>query len=387
MKTIYYEPAGRVQNSEWELINNPPEGYQFVLNNKTISDKIVHSSFMFDKVRDKMDTIMPLNLLKSGIDDLYKKVPKGVELLYLYNHITSRKIPWVVNVEWAQVLVGREPAIFGKYKGAIEKALSSEWCKGIFAWDTLALQSIRQAYDTSGFDNKLQVVFPAISAKDIDRTYTNDAPLNILFVGSIDTPEDFYAKGCRETLAAFRALTVEYPYITFTVRANIPDKILNARTRNPRVKFINHVLPKEELNELFRIADIFVLPSHYAQEMVVLEAMSWGLPVVTSRVATMGEWIDNGETGFILNQPKGFEYIINEFMLTSETTHRLDLVKRAKNYSVKDTADELVVVLRKLINDAGLRERIGTSAKLETTTGKLSINHRNKLLKGVFDKA
>ncbi|MEQ8390970.1 MAG: glycosyltransferase family 4 protein [Thalassospira sp.] len=50
----------------------------------------------------------------------------------------------------------------------------------------------------------------------------------------------------------------------------------------------------------FDQADLFVLPSHYANEaqpLVVLEAMAAGIPVITSNIATLPEFVRDGETG------------------------------------------------------------------------------------------
>ncbi|WP_417625295.1 glycosyltransferase family 4 protein [Paremcibacter congregatus] len=50
----------------------------------------------------------------------------------------------------------------------------------------------------------------------------------------------------------------------------------------------------------FDQADLFVFPSHYANEaqpLVVLEAMAAGIPVITSNIATLPEFVRDGETG------------------------------------------------------------------------------------------
>jgi len=57
----------------------------------------------------------------------------------------------------------------------------------------------------------------------------------------------------------------------------------------------------EELPEVYREADVFVLPS-LAEGMpnVVLEAVSSGLPVVGTRVAGMRELVREGENGWLV---------------------------------------------------------------------------------------
>ena len=51
---------------------------------------------------------------------------------------------------------------------------------------------------------------------------------------------------------------------------------------------------------MFDTSDLFVFPSAYtneAQPLVVLEAMAAGVPVITSNIATLPEFVRDGETG------------------------------------------------------------------------------------------
>jgi len=65
-----------------------------------------------------------------------------------------------------------------------------------------------------------------------------------------------------------------------------------------------------------QLADIFMLPSNYeGLPIVIIEAMSYGKPVVASNVGGINEIIINGENGYVVdNDPKQFaekiEYIL-----------------------------------------------------------------------------
>jgi glycosyltransferase involved in cell wall biosynthesis len=85
----------------------------------------------------------------------------------------------------------------------------------------------------------------------------------------------------------------------------------------------------DEKRAAFESADIFVLPSYTEGfSMAVLEAMSYGLPIVATRVGALQEILQDGEHGFLV-PPR-------------------DPVA-------------LATALRRLIEDAGLRRRIGES--------------------------
>ena len=82
---------------------------------------------------------------------------------------------------------------------------------------------------------------------------------------------------------------------------------------------------QEELGQYFASADVFCLPCVIGSDgsmdgipVVLMEAMAWQLPVITSRVAGIPELVDHLQTG-ILVEPKdfkaicaGFEYLRDE---------------------------------------------------------------------------
>ncbi len=79
----------------------------------------------------------------------------------------------------------------------------------------------------------------------------------------------------------------------------------------------DHVIYKEslaqsELSELYKIADLFLLPTKYEIfGMVLMEAMSFGLPVVSSYNGGSSTIINNNENGIILKK-----FDINEWSRT-----------------------------------------------------------------------
>jgi len=375
-KIVYYEPAGRIHSAQWELINNPPEGYEFITG-RGLLDGVVNNNFIFDKIRlQYLDRMMPLNYIKAKIDSM-KKLSREVDMIFAYNHLVFRKIPWIIHIEWANVPIGRDLRFFPSYKERVEELLSSDYCKGITAWSAIAKESILRNYNTDGFSNKIRVVPIAVRHTEYVRDYNRDG-VSLLFVGSINTPEDFDAKGATNAIKAFSILKAKYKDLTLTIRTRVPKNQHINDTLG--LTIIDSILPKQELNRLFEDADIFVYPTHLAQCAVIVEAMSYGLPVVTSWIgSTCGEYVEDGVTGFVLPQ-NSTPYFVDNLMLTSETIHRHKLFKHTTN----DT-DILVSTLERLIVDAELRERVGRRAKAEVEGGRLSIDYRNRLLKEIFN--
>lgn len=72
----------------------------------------------------------------------------------------------------------------------------------------------------------------------------------------------------------------------------------------------------EQKDKLFRTSDIFVFPTYFEREtfgIVNIEAMSWGLPVISSTEGAIPEIVQDGITGFIVN-PKSPEEIADKIM-------------------------------------------------------------------------
>ena len=87
--------------------------------------------------------------------------------------------------------------------------------------------------------------------------------------------------------------------------------------------------------EIFNDASIFVLPTFYENEcfpLVLLEAMQFGLPLVSTDEGGISSIIDKGENGFLV---------------------------------LKKDVNSLAGTLKVLINDADLRMRMGEKSKLE----------------------
>jgi glycosyltransferase involved in cell wall biosynthesis len=61
------------------------------------------------------------------------------------------------------------------------------------------------------------------------------------------------------------------------------------------------VIPEEVKNNLVRNSDIFTLPSYAeGQPIAILEAMSASLPIVSSRVGSIPEVVEDGKSGYLI---------------------------------------------------------------------------------------
>lgn len=73
------------------------------------------------------------------------------------------------------------------------------------------------------------------------------------------------------------------------------------------------------------MADVLMLPSNYeGLPMVILEAMSQGVPVVASDVGGVGEAVVNAETGFVVNNKEDeFVWAINKILTCDDLAKKM----------------------------------------------------------------
>jgi glycosyltransferase involved in cell wall biosynthesis len=121
---------------------------------------------------------------------------------------------------------------------------------------------------------------------------------NILFLSRIET-----AKGIYEALDAYAQLKSNYPMVSLTV-AGCGRELDTAKRYADSQKlidvfFLGHVEGSAKLAS-FRSADAYLLPSYSeGLPISVLEAMAYGLPVVTCEVGGLRDFFQNGTMGFI----------------------------------------------------------------------------------------
>lgn len=113
----------------------------------------------------------------------------------------------------------------------------------------------------------------------------------VLFIGN-----DFVRKGGEVLLAAFAQVRREIPGARLVLVGTDP-----AITPGPGVQVLGRVRDRERIAQLYRAADVFVLPSYFDPfPLVLMEAMAFGLPVVASRSCGIPEIVTDSVTGALV---------------------------------------------------------------------------------------
>ena len=157
---------------------------------------------------------------------------------------------------------------------------------------------------------------------------------SILFLGRLEK-----TKGIFETLEAFKILHSQFPGASLTFAGNGPDekslKDLVESEKIENIHFLGFVRNAQKI-EAFRKADIFVLPS-YTEGMptAVLEAMAFGLPVLTTPVGGIPDFFIENQMGY-LSDARDFQKFAEKMrLLYSDTDQWKKISIFNHHYAVK----------------------------------------------------
>ena len=130
---------------------------------------------------------------------------------------------------------------------------------------------------------------------------------NLLFVARI-----IRDKGIFETIDPFRILKTRYPYLKLIVAG---DGIELTEVRNytkvkclADVEFLGNVTGKK-LAECYAMGDVYILPTREeGMATSVLEAMAFGLPIISAPVGGIVDFFENGKDGYLINSYAPTDY-------------------------------------------------------------------------------
>lgn len=268
-------------------------------------------------------------------------------------------------------------------------SLSSEKCKRILPQSNAAKKDLRRALGDKNWEkikHKTEVLYLAMRPYKKKKPRRKDKKIILSFIGI----HGFYEKGAHDLLKAYEGLTKKYKNIELIMKSDKFPKEYEKYKKLPGFKLITEYLPKEKLfEEMYLGSDIFVFPTHKDHYgVVLLEAMSAGLPLVGTRSFTLPELIIDGKNGFLVDTKYSWEnYLIYKKgkRVGGENKEFTEDVEKIHPEIVK----QLVEKLSKLIESKKLREKMGRESRkmIEDKEGKLSITKRNKQLRKIYDEA
>jgi glycosyltransferase involved in cell wall biosynthesis len=165
-----------------------------------------------------------------------------------------------------------------------------------------------------------------------EKSFSAARPLRVLFLGSL-----IPRKGVHEMLEAATLLNCALVEFWFVGPVGVKAPV---RVENPRLHWTGPVA-REMVHEFYRNADVFILPTHSdGFGLTQLEAMAWGLPVITSK--NCGEVVHHGFNGLVLPTVSA-EAIAEAINWCRKNPEALDHMSHCATRTCKDFRSDQVV--------------------------------------------
>ncbi len=166
--------------------------------------------------------------------------------------------------------------------------------------DVLIVPSPFVKESVSHFNKEIRVVPFGVEKRDIEKEYFRDNRISFLFAGSVNK-----RKGAPLLIDAWKELNLEKAELVICGR--IYKEVKKRKIKNMKFKgFL------KDMDSIWKKSDLFVFPSNLeGSAKVVYEAMSYGLPVITTYNA--GSIVKDGKEGFII--PAGDKEALKEKIL------------------------------------------------------------------------
>ena len=179
--------------------------------------------------------------------------------------------------------------------GAHDSSLRPERAARVLVWSEFS----KRMHLEEGYvrPDQIEVLYPGLPWRGDERMKHNgQKETTFLFIGS-----DFERKNGHLVLEAFRQIRTRYPKTHLILVGRPAD---GKRIVEPSVTHYLF-LPRQELLEgIYPQADVLVLPSRAEGfGLVLLEAMSFGMPVIGVDGWAMPEIIRHGMNGWLVSQP------------------------------------------------------------------------------------
>jgi glycosyltransferase involved in cell wall biosynthesis len=323
------------------LTTNPPEGIEYL--NAHQSTGVITSSKKFAK-NLKLKSILRGILRFTKLPYITKTKRGNYDLIHCCHCLSINKFPWVVDVEhyWNFASSG-EISYSDIGKKRIKNFLKKPNCKKILAWSHDCKDTIVEAMKDKEIEEKIEVVYPAIPLPKLNKKKKN--VITLLFVARY-----FELKGGLDALEVFERLCQGYDNVRGVIISDVPEEIKLKYNGHDKIKIFD-LMPQEKVFKIMEQADIFVYPGYSDTfGFALLEAMSYGLPIVTADGFAKRDIVKSGITGWIVGNNDG-----------------------------------LLFATDMLIRRPSLRRFMAINARKEIAFGKFSIEHRNEQLKEIYE--
>jgi glycosyltransferase involved in cell wall biosynthesis len=192
-------------------------------------------------------------------------------------------------------------------------------------------QKVKRIYHQNGIKDGL-VIYNLLPA--IPTLLTNNPQKLILYVGKLS-----FGKGTDLFLKTAQQLENKIPQYQFIIVGNsnlMKYKILAKKLKLMNTQFTGS-LPHLKIKKFYEMAKLVVIPSRWQEPLsrVTLEALSLGVPVITTKKGGQEEIINHGKNGYIVKSNVASIKSAILKGIKENNTLRLNIKKEQKSFSDK----------------------------------------------------
>lgn len=268
----------------------------------------------------------------------------GLDKFIIYFISKLKKIPYVIKI--AGTLDSKNIARLKKRDFAISKFLQNIIvlkANRIVVQDKISILNFIKYYKVS--ESKISLIKNGVK---INKYKTTNRIKNILFVGRI-----VKEKGIFELIEAFRLIKEEKIDLSLTIVGIGPDqKYIDKKITGLEFKGKSY-----KTDKFYNNADLFVFPSYNeGLPNVVLEAMSYGIPVISTPVGALPEIFENDKHIFYIKKNNNINLIKNKIKYLCSNIEIAEKVsfnaysKLKREFLISSNCEKYIQLFNQLIN-------------------------------------
>ena len=226
-----------------------------------------------------------------------KAAPKDAAV-YVWGGIIATG-DFIVDLDNPWSLVGYNLRAMPIYRSILKRVLLSRRCREIRCMSEACRKSLRVLFGERVYQ-KASVHYPCIPQVVQSVATLSQDGCRFLFVGT-----QFDIKGGVALLKAFLRVYAQEPNAKLDVVTHLPSQYEELASRCPGIQIHPARFSREQIHEQFmRKVDVLVLPTYVESfGMVALEALAYGLAVIATDVYALGEMVEDGRNGNLLEPP------------------------------------------------------------------------------------
>lgn len=170
-------------------------------------------------------------------------------------------------------------------------------------------------------------------------------PVQILFLSNLIESKGVFVllEACARLQKEDLAFNIKFIGGEGDVTASLFQEKVEALNLNGQARYVGKKYGQEKF-QAFRSADIFAFPTHYPNEcfpLVLLEAMQFSLPIVTTPEGGIADIVEDGVNGFLVSQRSPEALAKKLKVLISDKQKRSEMGKAGRHrYEQKYTIDK-----------------------------------------------